>query len=176
MAQRYCTNCGNGLGPDDAFCACCGKPAHETAAVAVPKAKVDVPVPPGPTQTTPKSGRVGAATSKRNAWIALGVAVWVTVLIAALASGSGFGIGVVVIVGVLMYVGVSGPEASFPSRISDKDERGRLILNAGWDAPVTQAERTRLLDEEISEYMRAGFFDRHRMETNAQLVKPKLVF
>jgi hypothetical protein len=82
---------------------------------------------------------------------------------------------VVVIVGVLMYVGVSGAEAPFsgPIRIRDKDERGRLILNGGWDAPVTQAERTRLLDEEISEYMRSGFFVRHRTETTAQLVKPK---
>lgn len=62
MAQRYCTNCGNELGPNDAFCASCGRPAHETAAVATPEADVDVPPPPtqqtggspgfGPTSTT----------------------------------------------------------------------------------------------------------------------------
>lgn len=43
MAQRYCTNCGNGLGSNDAFCAGCGRPAHQTAAVATPEADVDVP-------------------------------------------------------------------------------------------------------------------------------------
>lgn len=46
MAQRYCTNCGNALGDDDLFCASCGKPAHETAAVATPEADVEVPPPP----------------------------------------------------------------------------------------------------------------------------------
>ena len=46
MAQRYCTNCGNELGPNDVFCASCGKPAHETAAVSTPEADVDVPPPP----------------------------------------------------------------------------------------------------------------------------------
>ena len=46
MAQRYCTNCGNELGPNDVFCANCGKPAHQTAAVSTPEADVDVPPPP----------------------------------------------------------------------------------------------------------------------------------
>ena len=53
MAQRYCTNCGNELGPNDAFCANCGRPAHQTAAVATPEADVDVPpVPEGTGGTT----------------------------------------------------------------------------------------------------------------------------
>ena len=46
MAQRYCTNCGNELGPDDVFCARCGKSTVETAAVSTPEANVDVPPPP----------------------------------------------------------------------------------------------------------------------------------
>lgn len=46
MAERYCTNCGNDLGPNDAFCANCGRPTHETAAVPTPEAEVGVPPPP----------------------------------------------------------------------------------------------------------------------------------
>lgn len=46
MGQRYCTNCGNELRDGDVFCASCGKPAHETAAVATPEADVNVPPPP----------------------------------------------------------------------------------------------------------------------------------
>ena len=40
MAQRYCTNCSDGLGPDDVFCARCGKSTVETAAVSTPQANV----------------------------------------------------------------------------------------------------------------------------------------
>ncbi len=43
MAQRHCTNCGNGLGQDDLFCAGCGRSTAETAAVSTPEADVDVP-------------------------------------------------------------------------------------------------------------------------------------
>ena len=46
MAQRYCTNCGNGLRDEDVFCANCGKPTHQAAAVSTPEADVDVPPPP----------------------------------------------------------------------------------------------------------------------------------
>ena len=56
MAQRYCTNCGNELGPDDVFCASCGKPTHQTAAVSTPEADVDVPPP-----STQQSGGPGFA-------------------------------------------------------------------------------------------------------------------
>lgn len=67
MAQRYCTNCGNELGPDDVFCASCGKPAHETAAVSTPQADVDVP--PLPTQqagTTPSYAPAPADSGQRS--------------------------------------------------------------------------------------------------------------
>lgn len=73
MAQRYCTNCGNELGPNDAFCASCGRPAHETAAVATPEADVGVPPPQtqqaggtpsfAPTTTTPPR--------RRRVWVGL---------------------------------------------------------------------------------------------------------
>jgi len=69
VTQRYCTNCGNELDPNDAFCASCGKPTHETAAVPTPEADVDVPTPPtqqqagpdpnfGPAASTPRQGSV----------------------------------------------------------------------------------------------------------------------
>lgn len=45
MAQRYCTNCGAELPEGARFCGSCGKPAHETAAVATPEADVDVTPP-----------------------------------------------------------------------------------------------------------------------------------
>ena len=68
MAQRYCTNCGNELGPNDIFCANCGKPAHETAAVSTPEANVDVPTPPGEQQAggARNFGPTGAAPRSRS--------------------------------------------------------------------------------------------------------------
>lgn len=67
MAQRYCTNCGNELGPDDVFCARCGKSTVETAAVSTPEANVDVP--PPPTQQaggTPSFAPATAASGQRS--------------------------------------------------------------------------------------------------------------
>jgi uncharacterized membrane protein YvbJ len=38
VADRFCTNCGQELGPDDKFCTNCGMPMRETgAAAAVPQ-------------------------------------------------------------------------------------------------------------------------------------------
>ena len=48
MADRYCTNCGQELSNDARFCSSCGRPAHQTAAVATPETDVDVPPPPEP--------------------------------------------------------------------------------------------------------------------------------
>ena len=67
MAQRYCTNCGNELGPDDVFCGKCGRPAHETAAVATPEADVDVPPPPGASAGNTASPTVTSAPSDSTA-------------------------------------------------------------------------------------------------------------
>jgi hypothetical protein len=42
--ERYCTNCGHELKPEDQFCSNCGMPVHRAARVPTPKA--DRPVPP----------------------------------------------------------------------------------------------------------------------------------
>jgi hypothetical protein len=46
--QRYCSNCGHELSPEDQFCPNCGTPVHRAARVPTPEA--DVPVPPPPQQ------------------------------------------------------------------------------------------------------------------------------
>jgi hypothetical protein len=50
---------------------------------------------------------------------------------------------------------------------------GRLVLRPGFDEPVSEAERSRELEEEIAQYMHDGFFVRQRSATTAQLVRPK---
>jgi uncharacterized membrane protein len=42
--ERYCSNCGHELSPEDQFCPNCGRPVHETAHV--PTQEANVPVPP----------------------------------------------------------------------------------------------------------------------------------
>ena len=67
MAQRYCTNCGNELGPEDVFCASCGKPTHETAAVSTPEADVEVPPPPAQqASAAPNFGPAAAPPRQRS--------------------------------------------------------------------------------------------------------------
>jgi hypothetical protein len=48
--ERYCTNCGHQLKPEDQFCTNCGMPVHRAARVPTPKADRPVPPPPPPTQ------------------------------------------------------------------------------------------------------------------------------
>jgi predicted amidophosphoribosyltransferase len=36
MANRYCSNCGHSLAPDDRFCAGCAKPVQETPEAEAP--------------------------------------------------------------------------------------------------------------------------------------------
>lgn len=50
VANRYCSNCGNELREDDAFCGSCGRPVQETAQVPTPEADVPVPPPAGEDQ------------------------------------------------------------------------------------------------------------------------------
>jgi hypothetical protein len=47
--ERYCSNCGHELKPEDQFCSNCGMPVHR--AVRVPTSKADRPVPPLPPPT-----------------------------------------------------------------------------------------------------------------------------
>jgi len=47
--ERYCSNCGHKLKPEDRFCSNCGMPVHQAARVPTPQA--DRPVPPLPPPT-----------------------------------------------------------------------------------------------------------------------------
>lgn len=174
MAQRYCTNCGAELPEDARFCGDCGRPALETAAVSTPEADVDVPPLPsapgtgsGPT-SNPNAVTAGKDGTK-NVFIVGGV-VWLIAVIGTLVSGSGNGTLLVVVVGIVLFVVATRTD---DGASAGKDGAGRLVLREGDRHPVPQAERSRLLDEEVGQYMRDGFFVRHRMDTTAQLVKPK---
>ena len=48
--ERYCSNCGHELKPEDKFCSNCGMPVHLGARVPTPEADRPVPPPPPPTQ------------------------------------------------------------------------------------------------------------------------------
>jgi LmeA-like phospholipid-binding/zinc-ribbon domain len=48
--ERYCSNCGHALEPEDQFCSNCGMPVHRAARVPTPKADRPVPPPPPPTR------------------------------------------------------------------------------------------------------------------------------
>ena len=51
VADRYCSNCGQRLEPEDTSCASCGRPAHEIARVPAPQANGRVPPAHGPDRT-----------------------------------------------------------------------------------------------------------------------------
>jgi LmeA-like phospholipid-binding/zinc-ribbon domain len=53
--ERYCSNCGHELKPEDRFCSNCGMPVHRAARV--PTLKADRPVPPLPPPTQELGGR-----------------------------------------------------------------------------------------------------------------------
>jgi hypothetical protein len=48
--ERYCSNCGHELKPEDLFCSNCGMPVHRVARVPTPEADRAVPPLPPPTQ------------------------------------------------------------------------------------------------------------------------------
>jgi hypothetical protein len=48
--ERYCSNCGHELKPEDQFCSNCGMPVHRAARVPTPEADRPVPPLPPPTQ------------------------------------------------------------------------------------------------------------------------------
>jgi hypothetical protein len=51
--ERYCSNCGQELRPEDRFCSNCGRPVHLTAHVPTPEADVPVPPPQQARRTAP---------------------------------------------------------------------------------------------------------------------------
>jgi len=58
--QRYCTNCGQELKPEDQFCTNCGMPVHRAARVPTPKADRPVPPLPPPTQEVGRRSFTGS--------------------------------------------------------------------------------------------------------------------
>jgi hypothetical protein len=77
--QRYCTNCGQELKPEDQFCTNCGMPVHRAARVPTPKADRPVPPLPPPTQevgrrrSLPGSGALRGCGTKLVVLLVLGV-------------------------------------------------------------------------------------------------------
>jgi hypothetical protein len=76
--QRYCTNCGHELKPEDQFCTNCGMPVHRAATVPTPEADRPVPPLPPPTQevgrrrSLPGSGALRGCGTKLVVLLVLG--------------------------------------------------------------------------------------------------------
>jgi F0F1-type ATP synthase assembly protein I len=180
------------LRPDDGFCPNCGKSIQETAVVPTPEA--DVPVPPLPMTT---SGPTDNPDNPDNLVKAFKRASTVKkLLVTATLSGAVIGalvvvtqggglLGGIVVAFVLFSAAVLellGSPDSFDRKLPAADAAGgagdnRTVLRAGGahgDAqPIPHAERSRLLDEEVGQFLRDGFFLRQRTPTTAQLVRPK---
>ena len=78
--ERYCSNCGHELQPEDQFCSNCGMPVHRTARVPTPEA--DRPVPPLPPPTREISRRnFRDSGASRGRWRKPVVALVVVVLL-----------------------------------------------------------------------------------------------
>jgi hypothetical protein len=58
--QRYCTNCGQELKPEDQFCTNCGMPVHRAARVPTPEADRPVSPLPPPTQEVGRRSLTGS--------------------------------------------------------------------------------------------------------------------
>ncbi len=159
VAHRYCTSCGAELPEDARFCHSCGRPAHETAALAIPEAQVEVP------PAVPNSGETagGAGTTA----ITLGIVGLLIALLSSLLAGSpGWTTFFVIVLAVVLY------RVFYLPANAGRDTR--QVLRTGSEHPIPEPERSRLLDEEVSTYMRSGFFVRQRTATAAQLVKPRV--
>ena len=168
MANRYCSNCGQELGADARFCPGCGRPVHEVARVTTPEADVEVPPLPGHQD----AGVAAESGDKRTALIALGLAAGVIVaIIIGAATAGGQGVGVVLVLLILPTIAVLLRAGGHGH--TGHDEAGRVVLRDGGPSPVGMSERSRVLEEEVAQYMSDGFFVRQRTETTAQLVKPK---
>jgi hypothetical protein len=84
--ERYCSNCGNELKPEDQFCSNCGMPVHRAARVPTPNADRPVPPLPPPTReigrrrTLPGSGALRGRGRKVVVLLVLGVLILYLVL------------------------------------------------------------------------------------------------
>lgn len=161
MADRYCGNCGQELGTGNRFCPGCGRPIHETAVVPTPEA--DVPVPPLP--VTEAEDRTGSGGGVSTTFVALGITVLIFALLGALASGSGGAATVVLIILAVVLLGVR------TRRMEGAKDRGPL--RPGADQPVPEAERPRILEEEMGTFVNRGYLVQYRTPTTAQLFRHK---
>ena len=72
--ERYCSNCGHELKPEDQFCSNCGMPVHRAARVPTSNADREVPPLPPPTQELGRRRRLtgsGALRSRGGKVVAL---------------------------------------------------------------------------------------------------------
>ncbi len=76
VADRYCGNCGQELGPDNRFCSGCGRLVHERAILPTPEADVSVPPPQDQQEPSSEVGMLGKLSVRGWALIVLPV-LWV---------------------------------------------------------------------------------------------------
>ncbi len=62
--ERYCSNCGQELKPEDQFCSNCGMPVHRAARVPIPEADRPVPPLPPPTREVGRRSLTGSGALK----------------------------------------------------------------------------------------------------------------
>lgn len=66
LADRFCSNCGEQLKPQDRSCAGCGRPVHETARVTTPRANGRVPPAQAPDRPRRERRHGGARDATRG--------------------------------------------------------------------------------------------------------------
>jgi hypothetical protein len=173
LADRFCRNCGHELAEDDRFCPNCGTPVHEAAHVPTPEA--DVPVPPPPQPIKPAGDRQVHTEGDRSADNVLRVfvgAAAILVLLGLLYQNGGYAF-LGVVAGFLAIVRWQFPRFLSRAEGGSDHRAGTTVLEKGSSEPLSEAERSRLLDDAVGRYLPRGFFARLRTPTTAQLVKPK---
>jgi LmeA-like phospholipid-binding/zinc-ribbon domain len=86
--ERFCSNCGHELQPEDQFCSNCGMPVHQVARVPTPEADRPVPLPPPQTREVGRRNFRGSRPSRgrgRKLVVALVVVVLLLFLVLPLA-------------------------------------------------------------------------------------------
>src|SRR5215208_1058964 len=64
--ERFCSNCGHKLMPEDQFCSNCGMPVHRSARVPTSNADREVPPPPPPAQELGRRRRLTGSGALRG--------------------------------------------------------------------------------------------------------------